>query len=157
MEGNRKFFKGCVPPPIIFCCLVLLGFITRWIYPVDFIFSSWVLCILIGLPMITLAGLIALSSMIIMKKKKTAIVLTKPTTTFITTGVFKFTPNPLYLSLLLAMTSIVFFANSAWHFLLLIALFFVFNFGIVTKEENYLEDKYGEQYRQYKKRIRRWI
>ncbi len=70
MDDSRKIFKGSVHQPIIFFCFVLLGFVARLTYPVDYIFRSLMLRISIGLPLITLTGLIALSVMIIMNKTK---------------------------------------------------------------------------------------
>ncbi len=45
------------------------------------------------------------------------------------------------------MISIVIFANSAFHILSLIMLFSIYNYGIVARQENYLETRIGEEYR----------
>jgi len=92
-----------------------------------------------------------------MKKSKTAITYHNPTTLIITAGPFRFTRNPLYLSLLLVMAGIAVMANSTWHLLALIILFLIFNFNVVEREERYLQKKFGKEYIQYKKGVRRWI
>jgi len=79
------------------------------------------------------------------------------TTKFITEGSFRFTRNPLYFSLLLVMGSIVIIENSAWHLIALFLLFLFFNFSVVEREEQYLENSFGEEYTQYKNRVRRLI
>jgi protein-S-isoprenylcysteine O-methyltransferase Ste14 len=157
MEDIGKFFKGIIPPPIIFFALILIGFIAQWLYPFRLMFHTWLIRLIIGIPLFTVSGLIAINALLIMKKYKTAINFNNPTTKFITEGSFRFTRNPLYLSLLLVMGSIVIVANSAWHLIAFILLFLFFNFGVVAREEQYLESSYGEVYIQYKSRVRRWI
>jgi protein-S-isoprenylcysteine O-methyltransferase Ste14 len=154
---DRNFFKGIIPPPIIFFALILIGFIAQWLYPFNLMFHAWPTRLIIGIPLFTASGLIAINALLIMKKNKTAISFNNPTTKFITEGSFRFTRNPLYLSLLLVMGSIVIIANSTWHLIALILLFLFFNFSVVAREEQYLENCFGEEYTQYKKRVRRWI
>jgi len=157
MEDQEKYFKGILPPPILFFTLVLIGFIAKWLFPFNLIFHTWPARLIIGMPLFTLSGLIAISALIIMKKNKTAINFKNPTTKFIIEGPFRFSRNPLYFSLLLVMGSIAVIANSAWHLISLAILFLVFNFGIVAREEHYLENTFGEKYSQYKNKVRRWI
>ena len=157
MEDQEKYFKGIIPPPILFFTLVLIGFIAKWLLPFDLIFHIWPTRLIIGMPLFIVSGLIAINALIIMKKNKTAISYNNPTTKFIIEGPFRFTRNPLYLSLLLVMGSITVIANSGWHLITLVLLFLIFNFGVVAREEHYLENSLGEEYIQYKNKVRRWI
>ena len=157
MGDQEKFFKDIIPPPILFFTLILIGFIAQWLFPLNLMFHKWPSRLIIGIPLFMVSGLIAINALIIMKKNKTAIYFNKPTTKFIREGPFRFTRNPLYLSLLLLMGSTVVIANSAWHLIAVILLFLLFNFGIVAREEQYLENRFGEEYIQYKIRVRRWI
>lgn len=157
MEGQEKIFKGIIPPPIIFFALILIGFIVQWLFPLDLMFNNWPTRLIIALPLFIASGLIAINALIIMKKSKTAINFNNPTTKFIVEGSFRYTRNPLYLSLLLVMTCIAIVANSAWHLIAFIILFLFFNFGIVVREEQYLEICFGAEYIQYKNKVRRWI
>ena len=157
MGDQGNFFKGIIPPPIPFFALIIIGFIAQWLFPFNLIFYKWSTRLLIGIPLFTASGLIAINALLIMKKNKTAINYNKPTTKFIREGAFRFTRNPLYLALLLVMGGIVVVANSAWHLIALVLLFLIFNFGVVVREEQYLENSFGEEYIQYKNRVRRWI
>jgi protein-S-isoprenylcysteine O-methyltransferase Ste14 len=154
---EEKYFKGIIPPPIIFFALIILGFIAQYIVPLNLMFNKFSSRLFIVFPLFLASGLIALNALIVMKKYKTAINFNKPTTKFLVEGSFRFTRNPLYLALLLVMVCVAIGANSAWHLIAFIVLFLFFNFGIVTKEEQYLENSFGEEYIQYKKRVRRWI
>ena len=157
MDNQKEHFKGLLPPPILFFALVFTGFVGQWLFPVSLMFQPWLVRLLIGLPVLTVSGLIALKAIRIMRKNKTAINFNKPTTTFIRQGPFCFSRNPLYLSLLMVMASISIMANSAWHALSLLLLFLFFHFMVVAREENYLESRFGEEYVQYKNQVRRWI
>jgi protein-S-isoprenylcysteine O-methyltransferase Ste14 len=157
MEDQGNYFKGIIPPPIIFFALILIGFIAQWLFPFNLMSYKWPTRLIIGIPLFIAAGLIAINALMIMKKNKTAINFNNPTTKFIVEGSFRFTRNPLYLSLLLVMDTIVIIANSAWHLIAFILLFLFFNFGVVAREEQYLENNFGEEYIQYKNRVRRWI
>lgn len=157
MEDHKKYFKGIIPPPIVFFTFLFIGFVVHWFFPVNFIVHKWSIRLFIGIPMIILSGIIAFTAFKFMKKNETDIIFNKPTTKIIRTGPFRYTRNPLYLSLLLAFGSIAIFINSSWLLALLVLLFIVFNFGIVVWEERYLEECFKEEYLQYKKNVRRWI
>ena len=156
MEDQGTFFKGIIPPPIIFFALILIGFIAQWLYPFSLMLHTWLIRLIIGIPLLVVSGLIAINALLIMKKNKTAINFNNPTTKFIIEGSFRFTRNPLYLSLLLIMGSIAVIVNSAWHLIALIMLFLFFNF-VVVREEQYLGKSFGEEYILYKNKVRRWI
>ncbi len=102
-------------------------------------------------------GRLAIRTFIAMRKNKAALGYTQSTTKLIVDGPFGFTRNPLYLSLLLATGGIAIFANSMWYLIALLPLFLILNFGVVPREEKYLENRFGEEYVQYKKRVSRWI
>jgi protein-S-isoprenylcysteine O-methyltransferase Ste14 len=81
----------------------------------------------------------------------------RPTTAVVTSGIYRFTRNPLYLALLSVYTAVAVFVDSLWPFALWVVLLPVLVKGIVEREERYLERKFGEPYRIYKTRVRRWL
>jgi protein-S-isoprenylcysteine O-methyltransferase Ste14 len=157
MEDQKQYFKGTVPPPIIFFAFVILGYAANRIMPFDFIFSAWAVRLLVGMPIFIISGIIAVSAVVVMMKNKTAINYNNPTTKFLSKGPFSFTRNPLYLSLLLAMAAIAVIANSVWYLIFFVIMFLIFNFGIVAREERYLTKSFGDEYIQYKNKVRRWV
>ncbi len=157
MEDQKQYFKGTIPPPVIFFVLLIAGYAGNRIMPFNFKFPSLIVSLLVGMLILTISGAIAAAAIIVMMKNKTAINYNKPTTKFILKGPFRFTRNPLYLSLLLSMAAIAVIANSLWYFIFLIVMFLAFNFGIVACEERYLTNNFGDEYIQYKNKVRRWI
>jgi len=81
----------------------------------------------------------------------------KPATAIVTTGPYRFTRNPLYLALTLIYTGIALAIDNVIMLGLLAPLLLVMRYGVIGREEAYLERKFGEEYRTYKARVRRWI
>jgi protein-S-isoprenylcysteine O-methyltransferase Ste14 len=80
-----------------------------------------------------------------------------PTTTLVVDGIYGRTRNPLYLGSTLVYLGLSVAAGSLWAFVLLVPLLWVINMGVVAREERYLERKFGDAYRAYKARVRRWV
>jgi protein-S-isoprenylcysteine O-methyltransferase Ste14 len=81
----------------------------------------------------------------------------RPVSSLVTEGPFGYTRNPGYLSMAMIYTGVASFANALWAILLLPAVLFVIQRGVIEREEHYLERKFGEEYLHYKARVRRWI
>jgi protein-S-isoprenylcysteine O-methyltransferase Ste14 len=82
---------------------------------------------------------------------------TLPTTALVVEGIYGRTRNPLYLGLTLIYLGLGVAAGSFWAIGLVVPLLWVINVGVVKREERYLERKFGDAYRAYKARVRRWI
>ncbi len=67
------------------------------------------------------------------------------------------TRNPLYLGTTLVYLGLSVAAGSLWAIVLVVPLLWVINVGVVAREERYLERKFGDAYRAYKARVRRWV
>ena len=81
----------------------------------------------------------------------------QPTHRLMVTGIYGRMRNPIYVAMLLVTLSGVAFANSAWFFASTILLFLLLHFGVVKREERYLSSKFGSEYEDYCRRVRRWI
>jgi protein-S-isoprenylcysteine O-methyltransferase Ste14 len=79
-----------------------------------------------------------------------------PTTTLVTDGPFRFSRNPIYIAELLLYLSVAFFVDSVSFLPVLIPVVLVLDVGVVRREERYLEAKFGDDYRRYAARVRRW-
>ena len=80
-----------------------------------------------------------------------------PSTALVTSGIYRFTRNPMYLGLTLCYAGLSLLADSAIALLCLIPLLVIITYGVIKREEHYLEVKFGEDYREYKGKVRRWI
>jgi protein-S-isoprenylcysteine O-methyltransferase Ste14 len=80
----------------------------------------------------------------------------RPTTALATGGIFRWTRNPLYTGGTLVMLGIAFVFALDWLVLLLVPSLLVLHFGVVRPEEQYLERKFGDAYRQYRSSVARY-
>ena len=82
---------------------------------------------------------------------------TLPTTALVVDGIYRRTRNPFYLGATLVYLGLGVAAGSFWAIGLVVPLLWVINTGVIAREERYLERKFGDAYRAYKARVRRWI
>lgn len=80
-----------------------------------------------------------------------------PTTAIVTAGPFRLSRNPLYLALTLLYFGLTLAFNTWWGIVVLVPLLIIMHRGVVLREERYLEQKFGENYRQYRSKIRRYF
>jgi protein-S-isoprenylcysteine O-methyltransferase Ste14 len=80
-----------------------------------------------------------------------------PTTALVVDGIYRRTRNPLYLGTTLVYLGLSVAAGSLWAIVLVVPLLWVINTGVIAREERYLERKFGDAYRAYKGRVRRWV
>ena len=81
----------------------------------------------------------------------------KATTALISGGPYRFSRNPSYVSLSLLYVGVGIAADSIWILGLLAPTLTVMHYGVILREERYLENKFGEEYLRYKRAVRRWI
>jgi protein-S-isoprenylcysteine O-methyltransferase Ste14 len=82
---------------------------------------------------------------------------TKPTRALVTTGIHGWSRNPIYLGMFLVYGGIGIAVRSPWILILALPLAITMRYGVVAREEVYLERRFGDAYRDYKARVRRWL
>ena len=80
-----------------------------------------------------------------------------PTTTIVETGPYRFTRNPIYLGMFLGLVGLAIAFDNLWLLAMLVPFTLAIRYGVVAREEAYLERKFGDAYRQYRARVRRWV
>jgi protein-S-isoprenylcysteine O-methyltransferase Ste14 len=80
----------------------------------------------------------------------------RATTALVTTGPYRYTRNPGYLALALIFAGVA-VLTGGWALLLLVPTLVVIDRGVIAREERYLEDRFGDEYRSYRGRVRRWL
>jgi protein-S-isoprenylcysteine O-methyltransferase Ste14 len=142
-------------PPALYGVTLAIGVGLSFFFPVRFLPLS------ISLPLAALAmisaGWLSTSAFRTMNRAQTAIDPAKPATAIVSDGAFRFSRNPLYLSLTLLYIGVSLLLNAVWAFALLLPLLAVVQIGVIHREEIYLERKFGDKYLRYKKQVRRWF
>lgn len=81
----------------------------------------------------------------------------RPTSRIVERGPFRLTRNPMYLQLVLICVGLSILLGNWWLLLLTPVVAWTLQRFAIRPEEAYLERKFGDEYRAYKRRVRRWI
>ena len=149
--------KLLIPPPIqALLSAIMMWLISRYFTHANFSFNGINIFALIFL---IIAAIIIILSMYKFKKIKTTISPLRPnkTSSLVNSGIYAYTRNPMYLGLLLMLFSTALFLKNLISFLI-IPLFILFiTKNQILPEEEALENIFGEEYKNYKKKVRRWV
>jgi protein-S-isoprenylcysteine O-methyltransferase Ste14 len=91
------------------------------------------------------------------RRRGTQIQTTQPTIAIVDEGPYGYTRNPIYIGMFLGLVGLALGFDSLWLLILLAPFYLVIRYAVVAREEAYLEGKFGEVYRAYKSRVRRWL
>lgn len=144
-----------VLPPLLYGGTLLFGVALHFLWPMHISRSIWVR--IAGAILALLSGLTASWASKIMRRAGTNILPNKPTLAIVTEGPFRFSRNPLYLANALFYLGLTIAFNMIWPLLLFMPMICLVHWGIILREEQYLEAKFGDQYRAYKTRVPRWL
>ena len=81
----------------------------------------------------------------------------QPVRALVTTGIHGWSRNPIYVGMFLLYAGIGIAARSPWVLILALPLLIIVSYGVVAREEAYLERRFGDAYRDYKVHVRRWL
>jgi protein-S-isoprenylcysteine O-methyltransferase Ste14 len=156
MSENEKDNPGVIaPPPLIYAGALAAGLLASRRLRLPFLPRRLALTVGPALVVCGLAaGLLALREM---HRAGTSVDPYEPATAVVTEGLYRFTRNPIYVGFTLVYVGISALARTLTPVMLLPAVFAIMRRGVIEREERYLERKFGEEYLEYKGRVRRWI
>ena len=145
-----------VRPPIAWALAVLAGLVLNWLMPLPFVpaavSAGW-----LGAIVFVLALALVAWAIITMSRAGSNVPTNLPTTTIVETGPYRFTRNPIYLGMVLGLIALAVAFNDLWLLMTLVPFALVIRYGVITREEAYLERRFGDVYRRYRARVRRWV
>jgi protein-S-isoprenylcysteine O-methyltransferase Ste14 len=156
MAESADTSNAIVRPPIAWAVALIVGLGAGWLYPLSFVPASvprfW-----IGGGLFGFAFALAIWAIGTIRGAGTRIETNQPTTVIVTNGPFRFTRNPVYIGMLLGQTGVAIGFDNLWVLAMLVPFYLVIRYGVVAREEAYLERKFGAVYLGYKSRVRRWL
>ena len=153
--------RAIVRPPILFVGGLLLGFgldhLMRLPFPIERVGSAhWISAAVAGC--FLLAGIALFAAGVRnFSSAGTPVPGTQPTRRLVTGGIHGWSRNPIYVAMFLIYAAIGLTVRSAWILLLMLPIAITMRYGVVAREESYLERRFGGAYREYKGRARRWL
>ncbi len=143
------------PPLLIHPAFFGLGWVlARW-HPLPLTDAAWLH--LFAILCLTVSGSLALWAILAFRRAGTTVSPLGGTTRIVDSGPFRYTRNPMYVALALAHLGIGLLLADAWYLLVLLPTLLVMHFGVIRREERYLEAGFGDAYRNYLARVRRWL
>jgi protein-S-isoprenylcysteine O-methyltransferase Ste14 len=144
-----------VPPPFTFLGGLAIGFGLEALLPGS---SAPGVVQWVGGGLALLAGIALQSSFIVaFTRRGTAVEPWRPTTAIVTTGPYRLTRNPAYLGMACIYVGIALLSDALWVLAPLPLVLLVIDRTVIAREERYLERKFGAEYTDYRRRVRRWI
>ena len=156
MDNTADTAQVIIHPPIAWGLAVIAGLEFNWLVPLRFLPADlpvgW-----LGVVVFVLALMLGVSAVITMTKAGSNVPTNRPTTTIVKHGPYRFTRNPIYLSMFLGEIGLAIAFNSLWLLMMLVPFALVIRYGVVAREEAYLARKFDDVYRGYCSRVRRWL
>ena len=145
-------------PPLLCLAALLLGLASDHLLPSPFGVpeGDWGHWIIAG-ALIVIGLTLAAKGIRNFSCSATPVPTNQPTRVLVTTGVHGWTRNPIYLGMFLIYGGVGVAARSPWTLILTLPLALTIRYGVVAREEAYLERRFGDAYRDYKARVRRWL
>jgi protein-S-isoprenylcysteine O-methyltransferase Ste14 len=145
-------------PPLLFLAALLLGLVLGRVLPLPFaVPDSDLVHWTIASSLMLIGSSLAATGIRNLSRAGTPVPTNKPTRALVTTGLHAWTRNPIYLGLFLVYGGIGIATRSPWVLILMLPLAITIRYGVVGREEAYLERRFGAAYRDYKTRVRRWL
>ncbi|MGD0581517.1 MAG: isoprenylcysteine carboxylmethyltransferase family protein [Bacteroidales bacterium] len=146
-----------IPPPLLYVLIFILAlFIQRLIPIADALFRLGIIKA-VGLIFLIIALFFLARSLRQFFQSKNTVILVKPALSLQKTGIYGISRNPMYVGLVLTYIGLTCSIGNWWNVILLPLLILIVQEYIIKREEKYLDLEFGQQYVEYKRKVRRWL
>src|SRR5215469_9742655 len=156
MDDTTTTAQVIIRPPLAWGIAVIAGLALNWLLPLAFLPAGlpvgW-----LGAMVFVLALALFVWAIVTITSAGSNVPTNRPTTTVVESGPYYFTRNPIYLGMFLGLIGLAIAFDNLWLLLMLAPFALVIRYGVVARGEAYLELKFGDVYRRYRSRVRRWL
>ena len=147
-------YKVVAPPPVIFVVCLALGLVLDGVVS-DSDLGSWALPA--GIALVVVGVVFMAWFDIAFKRAGTTILPGHEGSALVTGGIYRITRNPGYVGMALTVSGVALITDAPWALLGAALAVLIVDRGVIVKEEAYLRERFGEEYRAYCSRVRRWL
>jgi protein-S-isoprenylcysteine O-methyltransferase Ste14 len=156
MDDTADTAQVVIRPPLALGLAVIAGLALGWLVPLSFLPADlpggW-----LGAMLFVLALALFTWAIVTITRAGSNVPTNLPTTTIVQSGPYRFTRNPIYLAMFLGLIGLAIAFDNLWLLMMLVPFVLVIRYGVVAREEAYLVRKFGDVYRGYRSRVRRWL
>ncbi len=155
MEPKRDHASVVINPFVVYIGLAVVAILFQVVLPLSFMPA--LLARILGLILIALNFVFGIPAIRGMLQAKTSPNPQRPSTSLVLSGIYQRTRNPMYVGLTMVFAGVLIFNQNVWGLLFVPLLIWLITIWVIIPEETYLEEKFGEEYSNYKASVRRWI
>ena len=147
--------KVHVPAPILILIHISIAVVLGKFMPLPVpmpIFVQW-----LGLGFAAFGFILGVLALIEFRRIRVTLDPKSPTTSLVTSGVYRYTRNPVYLGFVFMLIGLPLNMGTYWGVVLVWPLVIFMDHFVIKREEIYLEKRFKNQYTGYKSRVRRWL
>jgi protein-S-isoprenylcysteine O-methyltransferase Ste14 len=157
-DRETAITRPIVRPPLLFLGCLVIGIVLDRLLPLPFSLPQGALIRwLAGGVLIVLGVAIFAAGVRNFSRAATPVPSTLPVQALVTTGIHGWSRNPIYVGMVLIYVGIGTAALSPWILVLVVPIAILMRYGVVAREEAYLERRFGDAYRAYRVRVHRWL
>ena len=159
MSGSKEHgARVFIPPPLLFVAGFFVGVWIRAIVPGDALPPQIAGPARPAGATLAIAGLsLSLWGVLTFLRAKTTPIPHAAVARLVHHGPYRFTRNPMYVGLSAAYVGLALAMNRLWPLALLPLVLWLLVVAVVGPEERYLESRFGDDYRAYRARVRRFL
>ena len=144
-----------IHPPVLTLIHLAIAYVAKWAIPIPLVLPDVVRTG--GLVLVAVGFLLAAAAFAGFRKAHTTVDPHGSVSQLVTSGIYRFTRNPIYLGFVLILAGFPLFSGTVWGVILAPVLILNMNSLVIQHEEAYLEKKFSDEYTRYRSRVRRWL
>ena len=158
LSSQTAVADGIRRPPFLYLACLVLGFGLDRLLPLPLSYpEAALICSVAGGALVLIGVAIIAAGARNFSRADTPVPSNQPVRALVTTGIHGWSRNPIYVGMLLLYAGIGTAARTPWVLILALPLVLILRYGVIAREESYLEQRFGDAYRDYKARVRRWL
>ncbi len=158
MMQNKKDNPGVyIPPPLFYVLTFLAAVFIQNKFPINNSLFQMQMIKIFGIILIVIALFFLVRSLRQFFQSKNTLMTIRPASSLQANGIYSITRNPMYVGLAIVYLGITCLIGNWWNIILFPILLTIVQEYIIKHEEKYLERRFGQEYLNYKYKVRRWL
>src|SRR5689334_13040656 len=154
-QQDRPNINKNIHPPLVVLMFIVIAYVLGRFVPLPFVAPLWLRYL--GL-LVTFIGLLfGIGALLEFRRARTTLDPHGSVQQVVTSGIYRFTRNPIYLGFLLMVIGLPLNSGLYWGIVMVPFYILLMNRLVIQYEEAYLAKKFGKAYTNYMSRVRRWL